>query len=274
MTSKIRGALCAGLGAATMSGLWLACRQGTTAPTAVPRLALPDQQSHQMLSAAAVSLRNEGSVVLTSCTATGLLDDGRLRRAAEAEDSLRQLLDKVSASGRDPEDEFEFAEICHRSFRRYDVSCPPGVMCDELSQAIDNLAVRIISEAYADAGATLERIRHVCDGIVTSLPGARAQQFHTDGPRGLVTAFIPLVDCEHTGTELWLGSHVKDSAELIAVCLLNNDSTRAFAQRVGLVTSLVRPKLRRGDILLFDYQTIHRGSAHPEGTCARPMMYR
>jgi len=154
-------------------------------------------------------------------------------------------------------------------------------MEDSFSRALDQLVIPIIDATYLSADFNIPNtnvdaqpsmaITTMCDGIVTSLPGAPAQQFHADGPRGLVTAFIPLVDCERTGSEFWLGSHKIACADFMTATVLMNDAIR---ERLHL--KMATPKLRRGDVLLFDYRVIHRGRRHPSGpdACERPMMYR
>ena len=114
-------------------------------------------------------------------------------------------------------------------------------------------------------------MKTLCDGVVTSLPGAPAQQFHADGPRGIVTVFVPLVDCEATGTEFWLRSHASDLAQVVAATGALDDScprwingfVRRLCEAAGVGGAFAAPRLRRGDVLIFDYRIIHRGRAHP-----------
>jgi hypothetical protein len=220
----------------------------------------------------------------------GLLCSPLLHTRARAKATLDALLVRVADTGRDTTQGFEFVEICHRSPLRYDVRAPrfdavglaaagtadsaEPVMPEPFSDLLDALVVPIVAEAYSGdvpvssgtgcrdrtktSVVTPHDVKHLADGIVTSLPGAPAQNWHSDGPRGMVTAFVPLVDCVETGTQLWLSSHAMKSAELLAASGL-----LPWAQRLGLVAEHAAPRLQRGDVLLFDYQIIHRGPAHP-----------
>lgn len=273
---------------------------------------------------AAAALRRDGCVILCSAGGRGLLSEeeqgsgsaGVLlpsKQAAAA--SLGDLLMRVESVGLDRRSEFEFVEIYHRSPLRYDVSTSSAeigsgtshLVSPGLSAALDSLVVPVIAGAFVDekclggssgkVEGALAKVKTMCDGVVTSLPGAPAQQFHSDGPRGFVTAFVPLVDCDYTGTEFWLGSHDISTAGLLVACGaldaggFESGSTKvevggrgALARliRAGLApppSAFARPRLRRGDVLIFDYAIIHRGRAHPPpgelgGEFQRPVLYR
>lgn len=112
-------------------------------------------------------------------------------------------------------------------------------------------------------------------GCVLSLPSCGMQYWHSDGVHigesadfesdsaastHALCVFVPLVDLtELTGyTEFWAGSHKYSK-------LLQKKGDQSLpGGTLGL--------LKRGDALLYDYRTIHRGTANA-GSSARPVCY-
>jgi hypothetical protein len=94
-------------------------------------------------------------------------------------------------------------------------------------------------------------------GCVVSLPGARSQQVHRDGPKaGLINAFVPLVALtrENGATQLLPRTHT------------------AVRPPVDPPCKPVAPLLRAGDLLLFDYRCLHHGLPNRSAS-ARPVAY-
>jgi ectoine hydroxylase-related dioxygenase (phytanoyl-CoA dioxygenase family) len=112
-------------------------------------------------------------------------------------------------------------------------------------------------------------------GCVLSLPGAGMQYYHSDGvhigqaatfdseeaaPTHALCVFVPLIDLNHQVgfTEFWAGSHRYDK-------LLAKKGEQALPGGTDGI-------LKRGDCLLYDYRTIHRGTANTS-QITRPVCY-
>lgn len=112
-------------------------------------------------------------------------------------------------------------------------------------------------------------------GCVLSMPGTGLQYWHSDGVHSGETAdcdsdvaapchalcvFLPLIDLtEHTGyTEFWAGSHKYGK-------LLSKKGEQALPGGTHGIMS-------KGDCLIYDYRTIHRGVANTSAG-ARPVVY-
>jgi hypothetical protein len=106
-------------------------------------------------------------------------------------------------------------------------------------------------------------------GFVNSLPGAAAQQWHPDIQRtpGLVNVFIPLIEltAKHGPTELALATHTDPAP-----------AARTFSSDADAVSTpcgpVVKPLVRAGSLLLFDWRTWHRGGAN-NSDGDRPVAY-
>ena len=212
---------------------------------------------------AAETLNRLGYVALTSPGIT--VDAGA---ATHAHDELDSMLERLTAVGIDPAtDSFSFAEAVHRSRLRYDMPLdlrrtPPSAPWEDLSRAVAGWATPVL------AAAGVERLEHAVEGLLTSLPGAEAQRWHSDGECGF-NVICPLVDvgAHRTGTEFWPASHTDPAAAERAKALLAAGRADApEGQRVE------QPRLAAGDVLLYDYRAVHRGPANP-GPHARPLYY-
>lgn len=179
--------------------------------------------SEQVLHEAALALWRDGVVVL-SCPAISALAPP----ASAAMKVLALKLQQVRDKGLDIDQPFSFAEICHRSPRRYDVSVPSGG-ASEFSLLVNRLVRSVLTRVErmdaSDCGLHIGAahppgsedeefqtdVQDVRDGIVTSLPGADAQPLHADGRNaGVFNCFVPLVDIasDAHGPEFWLKSHL------------------------------------------------------------------
>ena len=101
-------------------------------------------------------------------------------------------------------------------------------------------------------------------GVVVSRPGSDAQLWHGDGNQAhFFNAFVPLVhvDAELGPTEFALGSH-DDAHAATRAPTLDWDDTYVK----------VAPTLRRGDVVLFGYDMVHRGRPNA-GEIDRPVFY-
>tara|TARA_B100000795_G_scaffold234990_1_gene194429 strand:- start:10 stop:855 length:846 start_codon:yes stop_codon:yes gene_type:complete len=247
-------------------------------------IASPDGPTCAEASAAAAVLRHDGVVVL-KCEAL----EAHAPPSDNAEAILQGLMTRMNGLGLDVDQRFSFAEICHRSPRRYDVHLGAGQSESAFSTLFNALVRPVIALCGGEAGAegsggsadegggSPSDVRIIRDGLVTSLRGASAQPFHADGRNhGLFNAFLPLVPVSTQGTEFWIGSHADEGAalrlkregsgEYIGESLLEDESV---ARRISA------PALQRAEgIVLFDYRVIHRGRAHDGSHAVRPVFYR
>mmetsp|Transcript_9966 Transcript_9966/g.15039 ORF Transcript_9966/g.15039 Transcript_9966/m.15039 type:complete len:259 (+) Transcript_9966:38-814(+) len=102
------------------------------------------------------------------------------------------------------------------------------------------------------------------ESLLVSVPGAQDQAWHSDGPHMSVTeylpchvlnVFVPLIDITlaEGPTEFRPGSQR-------LTLDLKNMFLRAFASKQ--LRKPVKPTLRKGSALLFDYRVLHRGTAN------------
>ena len=193
---------------------------------------------------------------------------------------LASMLARVKQAGVDHDQRFAFAEICHRSPRRYDVHLGDGSSESEFSSLVNALVHPVLALCGSRVAAQGEAaaVRIVRDGLVTSLPGANAQPFHADGRgHGLYNAFLPLVALRTQGTEFWLASHLDESA----VDHVLSSQTREYIGEGILEDANIEPHIcapvldRAEGIILFDYRIFHRGRSHDSGELGpRPIFYR
>jgi ectoine hydroxylase-related dioxygenase (phytanoyl-CoA dioxygenase family) len=188
------------------------------------------------------------------------------------------MLGRLRAVGFDTDkDSFAFAEIVHRSAKRYDLKLdrrrmPPTSAWNPLSTAAQAWALPVLQGCDVQ-----EELEMAVEGVLTSLPGAPPQRFHQDGPlEGSFNCFVPLVDVgtQKTGTEFWPGSHVHPA---VPPLVLNGklgveDPSQLAAIAGDPNVHVVQPELGAGDMLLYQYRVIHRGPANlsPE---PRPIYY-
>ena len=120
-----------------------------------------------------------------------------------------------------------------------------------LHASIDSWARPILDEVFGTSGDGAP-----CEtpgaGCVLSIPGARAQSEHRDGPDLLINAFVPLIDLtqENGPTALVPRSHLRRGQE---------------GRRVA-------PLLRKGQLLLYDYRLVHAGMPNSSDS-TRPIGY-
>lgn len=113
-------------------------------------------------------------------------------------------------------------------------------------------------------------------GFLVNKPGSTSQQWHRDGStNGCINAFVPLIDLEESlgPTTILPRTHVmpdyyvrtndsKDGLSDIVILDDHNDGDDIGNDDDddGVVQLLpITPMLKKGQILLFDYRTLHRG---------------
>ena len=222
----------------------------------------------------AAGLLNElGFVAFTSEGAESGLVPKRLveTAASAAATELDVMLARVAAVGIEPSDDsFSFAEVVHRSRRRYDQRLD---LRRDPWEALGHATAAWSTPVLAAAG--LDDPEPAVNGLITSLPGAATQRFHSDGALGgTYNVIVPLVDTAAalTGTEFWPRSHEDASAAAYAEALLEQPVEDAEADVKASRREVVQPRLRAGELLLYDYRVIHRGPANA-GPSSRAIFY-
>jgi hypothetical protein len=165
---------------------------------------------------------------------------------------------------------FAFREVCHRAPRRYDLQLGDvahAPLPPEYTAALgDAVWQPLLSRCLG------RDMRHSFDGVVVAEPGAAPQKPHMDGghlfhathgfsldlPVHMVNVFLPLVDLplEMGPTEFWPQSHLAHNVMQIE----DMESIALEAQR--------------GDAIIFDYRTFHRGLPNLSSDRRRPVMYQ
>lgn len=171
-----------------------------------------------------------------------------------------------------------FKEIMQRDENRFDFRL--DLMGEDLS---DNPAASNVWETVEAESSWMGLVRSILGescvrvkcGCVLSLPGAGEQYWHSDGvhvgsvatwdsdecaPTHALCVFVPLLDLtDETGyTEFWAASHRYDQ-------LLTKKGEQSLpGGTLGVIS--------KGDCLLYDYRTIHRGMPN-RSHAARPVCY-
>ena len=249
---------------------------------------------------AAHILTKYGVVALTSSPSTisnpdGLISTQTIEKANQSASSrLDDMQTRISNRGVDPngieDGPFRFAEIICRDEGglRYDVPLPwlGGDIDDssgdnnreksqevgsgrigaplttietegvtELHVAMDEIVPHVLEELWSrdtdntDDITNKDRNSYVAaSGFLINKPGSESQNWHKDGPDpGFIDCFIPLID---------LNKELGPTA-----FLLGNEENELV------------PMLNKGNILLFDYRTIHRGQGNTSEDTTRTLAY-
>jgi len=181
---------------------------------------------------------------------------------------------------------FRFAEVSSRCVGRMDMKLPATIKVDELAFSSWLPVVKAVLGEDARLAYT---------GLISSFPGSWNQPFHGDGPHlfGNVTQlpahalniFIPLHDVtEELGpTEFLCGSNQLSTAEALGKCLAAlgegaaptmPGTLEARKKCSTLGHAPIRPLLRAGrDVLIYDFRTVHRGTANRSANTTRRVLY-
>lgn len=245
---------------------------------------------------AADILRKHGVVTLTSSdNEKGLLhrklcDDAN--RAAVTR--VAELHRRIESRGIDPsgaDQPYRFAEVICRDDggRRFDVPVPwfgcgesgrenIGMPLDSnerrafesLHRSTEKIVQPVVNELWSDADENDENrdtsasYHATAAGFLMNEPGSSSQNWHRDGPdAGYIDCFVPLIDLNESigPTAILPCTHASSSSvdELV---------DKSDGRRIPVV-----PMLKKGDILLFDYRTIHRGLANVSESTTRTLAY-
>ena len=196
------------------------------------------------------------------CRVRGLVPrELSLRALAQATASLNELFALMSERGVALEQGTKggFAEVVQRSKGRYEMNygMTEGVFAD--AAFVENAWLdAFVSEVVGDDWELNRR------SLLISFPGAEGQQWHVDGdhlvkrehaPAHAINAFVALGDItiDMGPTELRPASHFL-TRNLFKMMML----ARARKQ----LHTPVKPTARSGDAVIFDYRTLHRGTAN------------
>jgi hypothetical protein len=219
-------------------------------PSSRVAVAVSTPPSEREIHEAAATLEREGVVVLRSVD--GLLAGVQKGDAVAAVEALDDRL-----AGRGTDAAVDEPTLARRSELRHDVRLD-GSTADprwrELAERVAAIARRVLGESSWEAATA---------GCVISRPGAGPQFYHADGMDAYFNAFVPLVDVPTAlgPTEFALRSHADEHAVAYAPTLEGDDRYEKCA-----------PELRRGDVVLFSYATLHRGLPNT-GDASRPVFY-
>jgi hypothetical protein len=251
---------------------------------------------------AADILTRYGVVALTSSSSnnnnsnSGLISTQTIDRANQSATSrLKDMQSRIVRRGVDPygieDGPYRFAEIICRDEGglRYDVPLPwlghddndnhndsntdkevgsgrigaplthtesEGVM--DLHKAMDEIVPHVLTALWSrdednndDNKRNNDSYSYVAAaGFLINKPGSTSQSWHKDGPdEGFIDCFVPLIDLnEELGPTSFLLDDEDTNVELV-------------------------PMLNKGNILLFDYRTIHRGQANTSEDTTRTLAY-
>jgi len=213
-------------------------------------VAVSTPPSDREIREAMATLDREGVVVLRSVD--GLLAGVTAEDAPAAVAALDARLD-----GRGQDAAVDEPTLARRSELRHDVRLDDSTADPRwyaLTERVAAIARRVLGESSWEAATA---------GCVVSRPGAGPQLYHADGMDAYFNAFVPLVDVPTAlgPTEFALRSHADEHAVAYAPTLEGDDRYEKCA-----------PELRRGDIVLFSYATLHRGLPNT-GDASRPVFY-
>lgn len=212
---------------------------------------------------AASMFRENGVVALRNVASSGLV--AQAQRIVESNVAAC----RARLEGRELELGLAYAEIAHRSDRRFDVSlgataAVPGSHEELLALVADAPWLPLVEELLGPDCKLLEV------GAVVSAPGSQAQRPHRDGtqlfpgvelpcdlPPYCLSVFLPLVQVTDINgpTEFLPGSHsYRPQLE-----------QEPREEPIALTTSI-------GDAIVFDFRVVHRGQAN-RGEADRPVLY-
>lgn len=195
----------------------------------------------------------------------GLLSGGACERvAAKLHEHTDAVLGAAQSVPLEVGSRKGFDEVVLRSPGRYDVPVPLSAFDKEDVEAVEAIARAALPGAHLETAFA---------GLVVSLPGSGAQQWHVDslhldrdhGPCNLINVLIAVdgdVDATMGPTELVPGSHVetnhlKENSGFGSE--LAYQDPRNSPSAVGCGSEAVASPLERGSALAFDDRILHRG---------------
>ncbi|KAL7536782.1 hypothetical protein ACHAWF_005561 [Thalassiosira exigua] len=214
-----------------------------------------------------------------------ICDDANLAVAAR----LRDMHKRIGRRGVDPtgvEEPYRFSEIVCRDDggRRYDLPIaflgdgaegPMGttsnvgsgrvgtplkqneeVAIQRLHDAIGEITNPVMDNLWKESEQP--KSHAAAAGFLVNEPGSQSQNWHRDGPEeGFIDCFVPLID---------LSESIGPTA--IRPRTHTDEGSVDFGKDLD-----VTPLLKKGEILLFDYRTLHRGQGNKSESTTRTLAY-
>ena len=194
-----------------------------------------------------------------------------------ADSRLEELKRRIRNRGMDPEGQedgpFRFTEVVCRDEGglRYDMPVPWKNNYD-LGTPLTPMESQAISDFHHQIETTVQPVLNVLwnnkddddtfhavsSGFLINQPGSLHQGWHRDGPKeGMMNVFCPLIDlkAELGPTEVWSSTHTDETSKQ------KEESNK------------VAPLLKRGQLLLMDYRTLHRGLGNESKDTTRTVAY-
>lgn len=128
----------------------------------------------------------------------------------------------------------------------------------ELHNDIDRIVKPVMEHLWSAEASPSSFV--AAAGFLINQPGSSSQNWHKDGPdEGYIDCFVPLIDLNEAigPTAIQPGTHLVSTP---------HDEEKDD-------TDVLVPILKKGDILLFDYRTIHRGQANRSPSTTRTLAY-
>lgn len=168
---------------------------------------------------------------------------------------------------------FKFSEVSARCVGRLDVRHRMGEYPFSDPAFVSNPSIlKIVRELLGDDAVLTYA------GLILSFPDSDDQPFHMDGPDLFpdnptlcstlpphsLNVFVPVHDLNlsHGPTEFFVGSHSGPSFSL----------AQSSVSRCQKTSVTIKPLLKAGQLLVYDYRTTHRGTAN-RGSTTRKMLY-
>ena len=180
---------------------------------------------------------------------------------------------------------FRFKELSSRCLGRLDIKISSKLDIDEQYSKIWMDTIKL----------TLgEDFKLAYQGLICSFPGSLNQPFHGDGPHlfgnsqqlpiHAINVFVPLHDItlELGPTEFFIGSNSLKTAATLDKCLssftsLSQSTTTELRTKCSSLNPLLMPiqplLIANRDVLLYDYRTVHRGTANTSLSTTRRVLY-
>lgn len=130
----------------------------------------------------------------------------------------------------------------------------------ELHNDIDRIVKPVMEHLWLTEASSSSSSFVAAAGFLINQPGSMSQNWHKDGPdEGYIDCFVPLIDLNEAigPTAIQPGTHLVSTS---------HDEGKDD-------TDVLVPLLKKGDILLFDYRTIHRGQANRSPSATRTLAY-
>ncbi|KAL7467867.1 hypothetical protein ACHAXS_008093 [Conticribra weissflogii] len=126
-----------------------------------------------------------------------------------------------------------------------------------LHLCMDDIAKPVVDALWHGQGKRSSYV--VASGFLINEPGSQSQDWHRDGPReGFIDCFVPLIDLTPSLGPTAIVPETHKSSSSVDACNKNDDCV---------------PILKKGELLLFDYRTVHRGQGNRSKSTTRTLAY-